>query len=368
MLKKKNIVLILSFFIIILFTACAKDINEKELKDKTPNNNEDEKIIEAEDEVEEKVVEEVDSKNKVDLSLKPNEVGQSMVLMYHNIGEEEEEWTRTPENIKSDLKNLYDRGYRAVRLQDYVNNTMNVEAGKTPVVITFDDGNENNFRIIKNENEEDIIDPNSAVGILEDFKNEYPDFNTTATFFVFGTNIFRQSEFLNYKLNYLIDNGYDIGNHTLDHRSMKKADSKEYIQEALGEQVGIINDILPNYEVNTYALCYGERPKDDEFYSYLEQGTYNDINYKNIAILNVGWNPVNSPISIDFNPLSIPRIRGSQTKVDNVGMYDWMKYLDENPSKRYISDGVEEVITIPKSLEDRVNKDKLADKELYIYE
>lgn len=366
MFKKKSILIILSFFVLILFTACEKNISQEKIEDETPNNIDNEDT--SEEEVEEKTEDIVDLKEKVDLSLNPNESGQAMILMYHNIGEEEQEWTRTPENFKNDLKNLYELGYRAVSLEDYVNNTMNVEAGKTPVVITFDDGNENNFRIIKNEQGEDVIDPNSAVGILEDFKSQYPDFNTTATFFVFGTNAFRQPEFLEYKLNYLVDNGYDVGNHTLDHRSMKKADGKEYIQEGIGKQIEIIKNTLPEYEVNTYALCYGERPNTDELSAYLEKGSYNDIDYKNIAILNVGWNPVNSPISNEFNPLSLPRIRASEMKVDNVGMYNWIEYFNENPKKRYISDGIEEIITIPKSLEETIDYDRVLEKEIYMYE
>lgn len=366
--NKKKIILLISMLALLLFTACADDIDEsKEELDKP-----EEDIVQLEEDsededVEEEIVEEVDPKEKIDLSLKPNEAGQAMILMYHNIGEEEAEWTRTPENFRQDLVNLYERGYRAVSLEDYVNNDMDLEAGMTPVVLTFDDGNENNFRMIQDANGEDIIDPDSAIGILEEFKKEYPDFNTTATFYVFGTNIFRQPDFIDYKLNFLVENGYDIGNHTLDHRSMRAADNSDYIVEGLGKQVEIINDILPDYEVNTYALCYGERP-DDELAEYLASGTYNDIAYNNIAILNVGWNPVKSPIADEFNPLSIPRIRASETKVENVGMYDWMEYLDNNPSQRYISDGVKEVITVPESQREKIAEDRLGEKELYIYE
>lgn len=366
--NKKKIILLISMLALLLFTACADDIDgSKEELDKP-----EEDIVQLEEDsededVEEEIVEEVDPKEKIDLSLKPNEAGQAMILMYHNIGEEEAEWTRTPENFRQDLVNLYERGYRAVSLEDYVNNDMDLEAGMTPVVLTFDDGNENNFRMIQDANGEDIIDPDSAIGILEEFKKEYPDFNTTATFYVFGTNIFRQPDFIDYKLNFLVENGYDIGNHTLDHRSMRAADNSDYIVEGLGKQVEIINDILPDYEVNTYALCYGERP-DDELAEYLASGTYNDIAYNNIAILNVGWNPVKSPIVDEFNPLSIPRIRASETKVENVGMYDWMEYFDNNPSQRYISDGVKEVITVPESQREKIAEDRLGEKELYIYE
>ena len=148
---------------------------------------------------------------------------------------------------------------------------------------------------------------------------------------------------------------------------MKGIENKEIMQEAIGKQVRLINDILPDYNVNTYALCYGQRPSDD-LEIYLEKGNYENINYENIAILNVGWNPALSPLDMKFNPLSLPRIRASEMKVDNVGMYNWIDYFDKNPSKRYISDGVKEVITIPKNKEEIIDPNNLGDKELYIYE
>lgn len=361
MAKKKNI-LILSCILIAVIVGCSKNIPKDTLVVDTPievsNENKEDIIIEEEMK---------DPKELINLSLKPNEAGEIMILMYHNIGEEEAEWTRTGENFRNDLITLYDKGYRAVSLKDYVNNDMDVEEGMTPIVITFDDGNENNFRMIKDEKGEDIIDPDSAIGILEAFDKEYPDFNVTASFFVFGSNAFRQPEFLEYKFNYLIQNGYDIGNHTIDHSGMRKIDDKEVIQSVIGKQVANINKILPEYTVNTYALCYGERPKNKDLEKYLNMGIYNESSYENIAILNVGWNPAEAPITNKFNPLSLPRIRASEIKVDNVGMYNWLEYFDNNPRKRYISDGVKEVITIPKELEGKIDMEKSNGKELYFY-
>lgn len=352
---KKKVFIILGFVLILNLVGCTKE------------NIQDTVLLEEEiKEVEE--VEEVDLKELVDLSLGPNEAGEIMVLMYHNIGEEEKEWTRTPENFKKDLKTLYDKNYRPVSLRDYVNNEIDIPAGMTPVVLTFDDGNENNFRMIQDEKGEYIIDPNSAIGILEGFQEEYPDFNPTATFYVFGHNMFRQEEFVEYKLNYLVENGYDVGNHTIDHRGMRNIEDENIIQEVIGKQVELINKILPSYDVNTYALCYGERPKDKSLEEYLEKGEYQGTSYENIAILNVGWNPAQSPISSEFNPLSIPRIRASEMKVDNVGMYNWIEYFDNNPEKKYISDGVKDLITIPKEMEESIDEEKLNGKELYIYE
>jgi peptidoglycan/xylan/chitin deacetylase (PgdA/CDA1 family) len=356
---KKNCFLIFILMLTLATVACSTD---KLTSEETPSYNYEE---ETQKTLEEK--EPVDPKELIDLSLNPNEAGEVMIIMYHNIGEEEAEWQRTPENFKKDLKVLYDKGYRPVTLKDYVTNNMDIEAGYTPVVLTFDDGNENNFRIIKNDKGENIIDPKSAIGLLEDFSKEYPDFKSTATFFIFGTNPFRQEEYIDYKLNYLIEKGYDIGNHTIDHRSMKKMDTPKDIQEAIGKQVEVINRILPQYEIDTYALCYGERPKNKDLETYLQKGKYNDTIYENIAILNVGWNPAPSPISKKFNPLSLPRIRGSQMKVDNVGLYNWLEYFDKNPERKYISDGNKNIVTIPSGLEDSIEEDKLNGKELYIY-
>ena len=127
------------------------------------------------------------------------------------------------------------------------------------------------------------------------------------------------------------------------------------------------SDRHATYDVNTYALCYGQRP-EDHLEGYLAKGNYEDTEYENIAILNVGWNPAFSPLNVDFNPLSVPRIRASEMKVDNVGMYDWIEFFENNPSKRYISDGVKEVVTIPKEKEELIASEKIRDRELYIYE
>ena len=361
-------IFLLFFLLTLILIACEKKGTDR--VEEVHNPVEKNMVVDKEDTEKEEVEEitEIDPKENIDLSLKPNEAGEVMILMYHNIGREEGEWTRTPENFRKDLLTLYEKGYRIVSLKDFVNNNMDVEAGKTPVIITFDDGNENNFRIIKDDNGLDYIDPDSAIGILEEFKKAYPDFGVTATFFLFGENPFRQPEYIDFKLNYLIENGYDIGNHTIDHRSMRKIEDKDEIQEAIAKQVRVINKILPDYEVNTYALCYGERPRNKDLEKYLEKGTYEDLNYENIAILNVGWNPAPSPISKNFNPLSLPRIRASEMNVDNVGLYNWLEYFDKNPDKRYISDGVKEVITVPKKLKENIDLDSLGDKELYVYE
>lgn len=118
----------------------------------------------------------------IDLSLNPNELGEIMILMYHGIGPEESVWQRTPDNFRKDLEYMYQNGYRMISLNDYAKGEIKTEAGYTPIILTFDDGRQNNFSYIE-ENGKIVIDPDCAIGILEEFKNKYPDFNVTASFF-----------------------------------------------------------------------------------------------------------------------------------------------------------------------------------------
>lgn len=362
---KKIVSIFLILFVTLVFSGCDSNTAETSTKDdkidkeNTQTKEEQEK---EEQEKEEKTI----SKEDIDLSLNPNENGEIMVLMYHGITDKEDVWDRTHENFRRDLQTLYDEGYRPISLKDFVNNNITTEAGYTPVVLTFDDGRQNNFDIIE-ENGEKKIDPNSAVAILEEFHKEHPDFPLEATFFLNGTNPFRQPELIEYKLNYILDKGMDIGNHTIDHNDMTNVNSGEKVQEYIARQVEFINSIVPDYEVNTYALANGGRP-DESLEKYLEEGSFEGTSYKNIAILNVGWKPSVSPINKEFNPLAIQRVRASETAVDGVGMYDWMKGFKNDPSRRFISDGSPDIVTVPKNEEENIDKEKISGKELYIYE
>ncbi|MFW6113563.1 MAG: hypothetical protein ACOC78_01410, partial [Actinomycetota bacterium] len=132
--------------------------------------------------------------------LKVNELGAVMILEYHRIGEEGR-WSRTPENFLSDLEILYEEGYRCIRLSDLAANHITTEPGYTSVVLTFDDSDPSQFRYIEQDGDL-IIDPDCAVGIMEKFANEHPDFNMTATFYVLP-ELFGQEEHIERKLHYL---------------------------------------------------------------------------------------------------------------------------------------------------------------------
>ncbi len=339
-MNKKFLIIILST---LLMTSCA---NTAEITKKN---------IEAVSEI-------VDPKVNIDLKLKPNEAGKIMVLMYHNIGNEEKEWVRTPANFIKDLNTLYDKGYRPISLSDYVSGHITTKQGFTPIVITFDDGNKNNFEYL----DDGSANKASAVEILMDFHKSHNDFPLEATFFLTGSCPFNQKGFESEKINYIIENGMDVGNHTQNHVNFKST-TKDEIQKEIGAQAQFLKSLIkkPDYEVNTFALPFGIRPKDHTLTTNLASGSFNDVPYENIAILNVGWNPAYSPYDTRFDPTSIPRIRASEMKVDNVGLYNYIEYFDKNPQERFISDGIDGVVTIPEEKKEKMAN--IADQEIYIY-
>jgi hypothetical protein len=156
--------------------------------------------------------------------LPPNELGRVMILEYHKIDYPEARWTRTPENFRRDLETLYAKGYRLIALGDLLDGRIVLPAGTTPVVLTFDDSSPGQFRYIE-QNGVLAIDPKSAIGILEAFTREHPDFGRAATFFVLPAadppnRLFNQPAWEGHKLQYLVSHGYEIGNHTLWHANL----------------------------------------------------------------------------------------------------------------------------------------------------
>lgn len=301
---------------------------------------------------------------EIDLSIKPNELGEIMILMYHGVGEEEEVWQRTPENFRKDLQYMYDNKYQMISLNDYAKGEINTNAGYTPIILTFDDGRQNNFNYVEKDNEL-VIDPDSAIGILEEFKNKYSDFDVTASFFL-GTNIFGQKEYADQKLNWIIENGYDIGNHTYSHNELAKLNGEDIIAE-IGSVNNIVNSYMPDYAVETLALPHGSNPKD-EFIDSMLEGEYEGNKYKTIAVLDVGWRPSYSPFDTMIDFTSLYRVTASEINVENCGIYDYFKSYENNTRERFISDGNPEVVTIPKRHEAYLNMDVVGDKLINIYE
>lgn len=292
-----------------------------------------------------------------------NELGRVPIMMYHGIvniassdtkyiggNVDRDGYNRTSEAFREDLEFYYENGYRMIRLSDYVDGVIDVELGKSPIILTFDDGNENNFKVLGEENGELVIDPNCAVGILEEFKKKYPDYGVTATFFV-NSGLFEQKEYNEKILIWLVEHGYDIGNHTMGHVDFTKIGINETMEE-VGGMYSILEGIIPKGYVNIVALPFGSPYKrDHQNYEAILNGEFNGNGYQTKAALRVGWEAEVSCFSKEFVPTFLKRIRA----YDNDGKdFDIQMNFEMLDNRRYISDGDIDTIVVLDKDKDRV--------------
>lgn len=290
-----------------------------------------------------------------------NEIADIMIVMYHGIYETlepENRYHRSVQGFKDDLQSLYDNGYRVISLNDWINGNVNVEKGYTPVVITFDDGLSSAFSL-EEVNGELVPAKNTAVDIMDKFYEEHPDFGKAATFFVYGdSDVFRGAGTVNERFEYLINNGYDIGNHTKSHKNLKK-DNDATLQYQIGYMDNYIEWFAPNYTVNSFAYPYGETP-DDAYLSSVLSGKYENNTYNyNVALRASRSGGSTNPYNVGFNPSTVPRVRGTDNAVTDLG---WsIKNYNDHPQLRYYSDGNPNTIVVPSEHADKVNMDAVPD-------
>ena len=294
-----------------------------------------------------------------------DELGKVPIMMYHGIHDkvnDDTEYTggnvdkdgyqRTKEAFINDLEFYYNSGYRMIRLDDYIDGNINVELGKSPIILTFDDGLINNIKVTGlDEKGEIIIDPNSAVGILESFKVKYPDYNVTATFFING-GIFQQEEYNEKILKWLVSHGYDIGNHTYTHVNFSKVDGNRTIEE-VGKIYDLLDNIIPNEYVNIVALPFGSPyTLEHDNMKYIFDTDYNGKSYSTKSTLRVGWESESSPFSNEFNPKFLKRIRAYDNNGKEFDIEMNFKLLENT---KYISDGDVNTVVIPSDKQNLLN-------------
>jgi peptidoglycan/xylan/chitin deacetylase (PgdA/CDA1 family) len=281
--------------------------------------------------------------------LTPNELGRVMILEYHKIDYPEERWTRTPENFRRDLETLYAKGYRLINLGDLLDRKIKIPAGTTPVVLTFDDSSPGQFRYIE-ANGSAQIDPKSAIGILEAFIAEKPDFGRGGTFYVLPgaskpNRLFNQPEYEAKKLLFLVSHGYEIGNHTLWHANLGKYPEATVRAQVAEAQVWIQRHV-PDYKTRTLALPHGVYPPD---VNWVLNGTAKGTTYSHDALLMVAGGPAPSPFSRAFDPVRLPRVQAVERDLAY-----WLNYFDKNPHERFVSDGDANSVTVPAASRDRL--------------
>ena len=306
-------------------------------------------------------------------AVKPNEAGRIMVVMFHRFVEENEiekykksdrEWMMTFDAFRKLLDTLYTSGYRLISLNDYLNGHIDVPAGRVPMVFTFDDGTAGQFSFIE-ENGQLKVNPNSAVAIMEEFSMQHPDFGLEGTFYVnLGNETFGKTGTLQQRLQYLIDKGFEIGNHTYSHINLKtEGKTAEIIQKEIGGNQKKMYELIPGYVLSTFALPFGQPSK--ELTDYVIKGEHEGVAYENRAIMEVGWDPYQSPFSVKFDPLATHRVRSPGIEPVECDLEWWLKNMKR--SNEFVSDGDPDTVTVPEAYADLVDQEKLGGRKLVIY-
>ena len=300
----------------------------------------------------------------------PNELGVVPILEYHMITtnpDEVAQFVRLADDMRADLEWLYEHDFYIVPLRDVVNNSIAVPAGKHPVALTFDDGTSTQFSFVENDQGELIPDPDTAIGILETFYAQHPDFGRGGHFALLVYNGFAlpdesQEPYLQQKIDWMIERGYEIGNHTWQHTDLTDIPNTEFMMtiakpiiwadEHVGDSVANQSRIL--------TLPYGSAPDKelhpDQRRMMREGFSYEDQEFRISAALLVGAEPALSPANALWDPMWIPRI---QMFDESVAF--WFGQFESGGVVLYTSDGNPDTIVVPKNLPPELEKQLDAD-------
>ena len=274
-----------------------------------------------------------------------NEHGRIPILEYHLIADKDSRWGRSAEHFRKDLELLYARGYRPISVAQLVDGDIDIPAGTSPVVFTFDDASPGQFRFVETNGKREV-DPNSGVGIWLAFGRQHADWKNRATFCMLsggaaGHNFFgdrgiegQKTAWRHEKVKFLADQGFELCAHTLWHADLHKY-SDAVVQEQIARNVMAIDSAVPGYKVRTLALPLGNWPKNRPLAwhgSWRNPKSGADIAYDFDAVLEVSGAPVPSPSSEKFNPHALQRIQVYANELE--------KMLDQlEKSGRFVSAG-----------------------------
>lgn len=359
---------ILALFLIVLFliSGC-KDLSSTQGEEANTEGKDKDIQEDLEDKEEEKI--EIDYEK-----VKPNEIGDILVVMYHGLVKDDPPsiWQRTIEGFKKDLEYMYENDYRPISMRDYLENDINLEAGYTPIVITFDDSLSSTYSLQEVDGEL-IHTKDTAVDIMNKFAQENSDFGKAAIFFMNANPFMRDSLTdikgegeLKERLEYLINQGYELGNHTFTHPKLNKLNETE-VQKEIGEINNMVKEVLPEAPLEYFSYPFGLRP-DEQSNKLIISGQYDGKTYnQSAAVREAPRSPYFvPPVHKDFDIYNISRTVG--TEGNQMDLWWYFKQYEENPDRRYISDGNPDRISIPKELESKIDKSKIEDKELFLYD
>lgn len=163
------------------------------------------------------------------------------VMYYHSIDpSEENSLILHPDRFRKQMQYILDSGFTPLTIsQVYRYHTEGLKIPKKSIVITLDDGYENNYT--------------QAYPILKEL-------NIPATIFVQTDRIDQPGWLKKDQIIEMSNNGIDIMSHTISHPSLKKLSYEEQVKE-LTESKKVLEELLEK-EVYAISYPYGDYNKD----------------------------------------------------------------------------------------------------------
>ena len=303
-------------------------------------------------------------------ALRADETGRIPILMYHSIGAPAHRGARydsqglniAPETFRKHLALMYAAHWYPVNMRDVLSSHIDVPAGKTPVVLTFDDARGSQFHYLL----DGTIDPNCAVGILEAFHAQHPDWPLRGTFYVLPKSAWNPAPFWQpgketEKLRALVADGFEVANHSTTHRMMTHLSGAELTWE-MAECQRYVRDRAPGATMDTMALPGGAAPKNHALWNVLLRGRLGNIVYRNRCILMAWGGPSRSWTDKKFDPDRISRIGTGPGWVERA-----IKALSSRRIPPYVSDGNPDTVAVPRSEAKFVDPLRLGGATLVVY-
>jgi peptidoglycan/xylan/chitin deacetylase (PgdA/CDA1 family) len=264
-------------------------------------------------------------------------MGQIPVLMYHAI----KQTIVSPQRLRQDIALLKAAGFYPTTIREMAEGRMDIPAGKSPVVLTFDDSSPTHYRII----DDGSLDPDCVVAILQAAVAAV-DWAPKATFFPLlyvdppANIVFGQPAFAEKKLRNLVEWGYEIGSHSVTHQDLSAATPIQIKRELAQSKSRLEAMIGGGYKIYSLSPPYGEYPRDE---SLVSAGKYKGLAYKYSAVVMAWGSSAPSPFASTFDPMRIPRI----TAYPQNTVRDLVEHFRLHPELRFVSDGDQDVVSFP---------------------
>lgn len=266
--------------------------------------------------------------------------GRIPILMYHNIitpvvrkkypklmSKRNRRFSVTAAEFRTQLQKLHDANFRNISIDEYLSlmkgknkRLARIPPGCKLYVLTFDDATFGQFDFNGvDKHGEPIIDPDCAVGVMLNFSKKYPEFKLNAAFSIDFSNIpFFDNKYVGKKFNMLLDYGFEIVNHTVNHKALARLIlvSKKKVSYEIGHAMELFESYLGYRAATINKICYPGGSENLLLRNTVKNINYNNKNYIFIAGLDAEGLQAKNPNDKNFNSYDISRIELNQNTFD----------------------------------------------------